>query len=116
MKTLTKDARGFIEGVTAYIRQDRAGARVLPRVESLFTKVTATAKRERSARVLTAVPLTGAERDTVTKSLEKILGHAVECDFKVSEELLGGIKVQVADWVVDSSLATQLASIAESLM
>ena len=57
-----------------------------------------------------------SEKEAVTKMLERILGHEVECKFTVHEELVGGMKIQVADWVVDTSLSSQLASMSESLI
>ena len=47
--------------------------------------------------------------------LAGLLGHAVECHYSIDASLVGGIKIQVADWIVDSSLATQVATIARSV-
>ncbi len=115
MKTFNRDTKGFIEGVTEYIRKDGKAQSILPRVRSLLTKVTAGAKKERVAQVSSAVVLTGPERATVRRVIEKILGREIECQFTTDAALLGGMKVTVADWVVDTSLSTQLESITQSL-
>lgn len=116
MKTLSRDARGFIEGVTTYIRSDAHARQVLPKVSALFSKVTTAAKKERVATVSTCITPTESEKTAVTEMLERILGHEVECRFTVNEELLGGMKIQVADWVVDTSISSQLTSMSESLI
>jgi F-type H+-transporting ATPase subunit delta len=114
MKMLSKDARGFIEEVAGFVRSDARAKTVAPRVTSLLTKVTASAKREQNAQVKSVVQLSGPEKKQIEKLLIRLLGHAVECHFSIDESLVGGIKIQVADWIVDSSLTTQVATIARS--
>jgi F-type H+-transporting ATPase subunit delta len=116
MKPLSKDAKGFIEGVTSYIRDDAHGSRVLPRVSALLTKVTSAAKKERTASVISAIPLSDNEKSSVSRVLAKILEHDVACQYAVDPTLLGGIKVAVADWVVDTSLSGQLGILSGALL
>ena len=71
MKPLSKDARGFIEGVTSYIRSDARGKQVLPRVEALFTKVTNAAKKERVATVTSVLSLSESEKLSVERVLSE---------------------------------------------
>ncbi|MCX6792310.1 MAG: F0F1 ATP synthase subunit delta [Candidatus Gottesmanbacteria bacterium] len=116
MKMLSKDARGFIEEVAMYVRSDARAKTVAPRVTSLLTKVTAAAKREQNAQVKSAVALLEPEKKRIEAVLVRLLGHSVECQYSIDESLVGGIKIQVADWIVDSSLTTQVASIARSIL
>lgn len=115
MKTLSKDARGFIEEVASFVRSDARATSVAPRVSTLLTKVTASAKREQNAQVKSAIALLEPEKKRIESVLTKLLGHAVECHYSIDESLIGGIQIQVADWIVDSSLATQVATIAHSV-
>ena len=116
MKTLSKDERGLIDGVASYIRSDSRGKQILPKVSALFTKVTSAAKRERVATVASVVALSEAEKKSVGRMLSSIIGHDVECRFVINGELLGGMKITVADWVVDTSLARDLTQLAHSLV
>ena len=116
MKTLSKDARGFIDGVTKYMRSDRRGKQILPKVSALFTKVTSAAKRERIATITSVVVLSESEKSTIARVLRNILEHDVECRFIINPDLLGGMKIQVADWIVDSSLSSQLESLSQLLI
>jgi len=116
MKPLSKDARGFIDGVAKYMRSDARGSQMFPKVQSLFTRVTTAAKKERTADVATVVSLSESEKAVVCRVLEKILGHAVECRFTLDADLLGGMKITVADWVVDTSLSSQLAHMSNALI
>jgi F0F1-type ATP synthase delta subunit len=115
MKTLSKDARGFIDEITTYVRSDARAQTVAPRVTTLLTQVTAAARREQTAQVKSAVTLLGPEKKRIEAVLVRLLGHAVECRYSVDKSLIGGIHIQVADWIVDSSLATQVATIAHAV-
>jgi len=116
MKMLSKDARGFIEGVASFVRSDARAKTMIPRVQSLLTKVSAAAKKEQNAVVNSVVTLLPAEKKRIETLLERFLGHEVECHYSIDTSLVGGIKIQVADWVVDSSLTTQLTRIARSIV
>lgn len=116
MKTLSKDARGFIDEVASFVRSDARAKNVAPRVTTLLTKVTTAAKREQNAQVKTAVPLLGPEKKRIEAVLSNLLGHSVTCQYSIDAAMIGGIHIQVADWIVDSSLESQLKGIAHSVI
>lgn len=116
MKTLSNDARGFIDGVAQYVSRSKRGKSVLPKMQSLFTKVTAAAKKERIATVTSVVALSETERNSIKRVLGQILEHDVECHFSLDPDLLGGVTIKVADWVVDTSLSSQLTSLTTTLV
>jgi F-type H+-transporting ATPase subunit delta len=60
------------------------------------------------ATVTTAVELTPADRDRVTDGLSKRLGKVVVLDVLVDPTILGGLKLQYGDRLVDASVATRL--------
>lgn len=115
MKTLSKDARSFVEGVTKYIRSDRRGSQVLPRVQSLLTKVTSAAKRERITTVSSVIPLSDSEKKGVERIVSNLVGHDIDCYFRLDPDLLGGMRIQIADWVIDTSLSSQLTGLTSLL-
>lgn len=112
MQTISKEARGFVEGVVAHLRKGGKVKGAAPKVQSLLFKVTAQAKREREAVVTSSVKLTAAEQTAITKALSSVMGRKVEVSCRISADLLGGIKIQMADWVVDASLVGQLEQMA----
>lgn len=115
-KTLTKDARGFVEGVVTYLRHDGRSKGAIPKVQALLGKVTAQAKKERVANVKASVTLSSAEKTALSHILAKFIGHPVQLECHVHPELLGGVRIQVADWVVDTSIVTQIDRMAETLL
>ena len=112
--SLTKDAKGFIDGVVSYLSSDKSGPTVMPRVTSLLHKVSAQAKQERFAKVTSVVSLTLDEKKHITLVLTKLLGHGVEIENVLDTHLVGGLRIQVADWILDTSFDRQLAEMVSS--
>lgn len=114
MQTLTKDAKGFIDGVVTYLSSDKSEPAVMPRVTSLLHKVSAQAKKERFAKVYSTVNLTSGEKEHIVQVLTKLLGHGVEIETVIDAHLVGGLRIQVADWILDTSLDRQLTEMVSS--
>lgn len=107
MKSLSQDARGFVEGVVAHLK--RSGkAPINPKVQTLLLKMSAAAKREHQAVVESAVKLEAREVQIIARILSGISGHEVSLNALVNPSLIGGIKVTMADWVMDLTLASEL--------
>jgi F-type H+-transporting ATPase subunit delta len=112
---LTKDARGFVDGVVTYLRTDGKAQGVVPKVEAFLGKMTSAAKKEKTAKIKSSVALTANEKKSLEKALGRALGHEVGLECSVDEDLLGGMRVQIGDWVVDTTLKSQLEQMAEML-
>lgn len=112
MKSNSKDARGFVEGVITHLKQSDKGREVSSKVETLLLKMTNNAKREHRAHVESAVKLTEAESQAIVRMLSRLAGHEVSLTNTVEPSLIGGIRVTMGDWVVDSSLRNELQEMA----
>lgn len=113
--TLTKDARGLVSEVVTYLKRDWQSSTVVPRVQTLLSRVTAQAKKEKTAIVTTSVALSEAEKKTLTQILSKIMGHDMEIENTVADDVIGGMRIQVGDWVVDTTLESQLTRLGATL-
>jgi F-type H+-transporting ATPase subunit delta len=67
------------------------------------------------ARITSAQPLTGEQRDEIVAALEKRYGKKIEAELDVDAELLGGARVQVGDQVIHASVRDALAQMAAAL-
>lgn len=114
MSSLSKDARGFVDGVVSYLSHGEKSS-VVPKVATLLHKVTTQAKRQRSATVQSSVAMAAGDRTHLERILARVLGHAVDVEYTVNSTLLGGFRVQVADWIVDTSLSAQLTLMMSSM-
>ncbi|MGW4598549.1 F0F1 ATP synthase subunit delta, partial [Streptomyces sp. NPDC004457] len=103
------------------------GGRAKPATERLVTRL-ATAPRGRSletgleslsklaaerrnrmvAVVTSAVPLSDGQRDRLGAALAKLYGRRMHLNLDVDPEVVGGIRVQVGDEVINGSLADRL--------
>ncbi len=61
-----------------------------------------------NATIYSAVPLTDAEKREIVKAIEKRVGSKVQPTFSVRASLLGGLRIEVGDLVIDTSLARQV--------
>ena len=116
MKGITKEARGFVSGVMGYLKGERKAKSMMPKMQKLLSKVTEQARVARTATVMSAVKLTKAEEAKVGKFLGTLVGHSVSIRTEVHEDLLGGVRIQVADWIIDTSIKTQIQTIGRLLL
>lgn len=116
MVALHKDARFFVDGITTYLRREgKLGDTVIPRMTALFDKVTASAKGQKIAYVESAVPLNSTEKQKISLLLSRLLDHDVGLDCSVEPQAIGGFKIQVGDWVVDTTVRGQIDALKNSL-
>jgi F-type H+-transporting ATPase subunit delta len=108
MKSISKDARGFVEGVVAHLKGSGKARTVAPKVQSLLLKMSAAAKREHQATVESAVKLTVSETQAIARILSGLAGHEVSLTNTISPSLIGGVRVTMADWVMDTSVKNEL--------
>lgn len=75
------------------------------------------ARRQRTwiAEVTVARPLGAGQQDRLATGLKRLFGRDLKLDVAVDPELVGGIRVQVGDDVVDSSLQTRLLDLQRKL-
>ncbi len=87
------------------------------RLDHLFPLINAFNKRYDAhkgivnAEVTSAVPLTGAQFETLKTTLGKTLGQSAEISTSVDPAILGGLKVRVGSRLFDASLKTKLDSL-----
>ncbi len=68
-----------------------------------------------AAEVVSALPLTAEEQDTVKRDVLARLGNQATVTFRVDPTILGGLVVRVGDKVMDNSVAGQLESMRQGL-
>ncbi len=68
----------------------------------------------RSARVESAVALSGDQQQSVRDSLSRLKGSEVAVEFSENADLIGGMRVKIGDDVFDGSVKTRLAGLGES--
>jgi len=69
----------------------------------------------KTARVTSAVPLTGTEQEAFRQKVTKRFGDDLEFQFEVDPALMGGVVLRVGDQVIDGSVAAKLAALRDQL-
>jgi len=109
MKSLQKDARGFVAGVVTQLKKTGKTSSMTPKVQSLLMKMTAGARKERQAVVESAVTLTGDEERAIERVLATVSGHDVSLEMRLEPSIIAGFRIQMADWVMDTSMKSELS-------
>lgn len=68
------------------------------------------------AEVVTAIPLASKTEAKLKTQLEQYLGQSVEMHCETEPSILGGFQVKIGDRMIDGSLKTQLAGLAQALV
>jgi F-type H+-transporting ATPase subunit delta len=84
-------------------------------VDAEFQRLADEAAGRVRATVTTAVELSVSERDRVAAELSKRLGKKIELEVLVDATILGGMKLQYGDRLVDASVATRLQQLRRRL-
>jgi len=107
---LATDAQNFLR---VLIDNDRLA--LLPEIRGIFEEL----KNEREgvvdAVIASAYPLADGELASLVADLEKRFGRRVNPRVSVERALIGGVRVQVEDEVIDGSVRGKLAAMAAAL-
>ena len=87
--------------------QSNGDMELLPRVVAILRRKT-TAQR---ATVTSAVELDAETRQRVEGSVRGRYGPEVQVRYEIDPELIGGLKIQVGDEVIDGSVAARLGEL-----
>lgn len=82
--------------------------RSVPDALDAFGAVAARRRQRLLARVTAAVPLTEDQRERLARLLERLYGTTMRLNVEVDPEILGGLRIQVGDEVIDASVLSRL--------
>lgn len=74
-----------------------------------YAQVAAQRRERLVADVVAAVPLTQEQRERLEAALVRLYGHRVQLNVDVDPAVIGGLRLQVGDEVIDSTVLTRLA-------
>ena len=112
------DRAGLVDGLlggsalpatVALVKQSLSGGyRSVTVALEEYQKVAAAVQDERVAEVRTAHPLADADRERLEQALSRQYGRDVHLNVVVDPSLLGGLRVEIGDDVIDGSVAARL--------
>lgn len=107
---LTKEMTGLL-GVMAQKRR----LFILPQLIVKLREMISADKGEVVAEVTAAKAMTKAQQDKLAKALKASVGKEVKINLAVDESLIGGLIVKVGSKMIDSSIASRLNALQNSM-
>jgi F-type H+-transporting ATPase subunit delta len=118
-QAIGKVAEGLgLAGATANALRLMASKRrlgVLPGVLAGLKEMIAEEKGEVSADVRSATPLSDEQHAKLAETLKRQVGRDVKMNVAVDESLIGGLVVKLGSRMIDTSIATKLARLRNSM-
>lgn len=88
---------------------------LMPQVAAALAQTAGGRSGPSRADIVSAVELTAEEQADLRRMLTQQHGEGLVFDFRVDPALLGGLRVRVGDRLIDTSVASRLALLRESL-
>lgn len=88
---------------------------VLPQLVNALRLAIADEKGEVTAEVRAATPLSSEQETALAETLKKSIGKDVKMNITVDERLIGGLVVKVGSKMIDTSIASRLAALQNTM-
>jgi len=115
MSIKSQDVRNFVDGIIRHVKTEGDTGTVFPKVTTLLHKISKSDSKKNTAIVTSSAELTVEQKNSVRKVLEKKVNHALAIDYQTDKSLIAGLKVQLGDMVIDTSLNHQIDQMTGSL-
>ncbi|WP_155160879.1 F0F1 ATP synthase subunit delta [Sansalvadorimonas verongulae] len=109
--TLDNNGQNFVRTLA-----DNKRITLLPQIAELFEAFKAEQEQSVDAEVLSAFPLDHEQLNKLADKLRTRLGSEVRLSNTVDPELIGGVVIRAGDLVIDSSVKTRLAKLANAML
>ena len=78
------------------------------KISETFLKLCSQKRGEVKASLISSKELSSAELDEISKDLSKSMGSIIKFDYKVDKKLIGGLKLQLGSFMIDTSIKNKL--------
>ena len=78
------------------------------KISESFLKLCSKKRGEIKASLISSKELSKSELDEVSKDLSAAMGSTLKLDYKVDKELIGGLKLQLGSFMIDTSIRSKL--------
>jgi len=81
-----------------------------------FLSLTSKKRGELKAFLTSSRKLTNEELESLNKDLSQTVGASIKFDYKVDEDLIGGLKVQIGSLMIDTSIKNKLKKYEQTML
>ena len=96
-------------------REKSESTRVSKILES-FQKICLTKRGEVNASLISSKELSESELKIFSKDLSNSIGSNLKFDYKVNKELIGGLKLQLGSFMIDTSIKNKLKKYEQAML
>ncbi len=107
---LNDEGRNFV-----LLLAENGRVEILPEVSEMFEQLKTQHEGVLDAKILSAFPMSDAQLRDLVAHLEKKFKRKIEAKVSVDPELIGGVKVEIGDEVLDASVRGKLEAMAVAL-
>ena len=86
------------------------------KISESFLKLCSKKRGELKASLISSKELSQAELDEISKDLSKSMGSTIKFDYKVDKELIGGLKLQLGSFMIDTSIKNKLKKYKQAML
>lgn len=115
MKAKSVVMKGFVSGVISSLKSEAAAKHAVPKVEAFLNQVTQKAWDENTANVEVATTISDHESEKLGEILSRLTGREMKLKVSIKEGLIAGMRIAVGEWIIDTSIANQLARMEQIL-
>lgn len=88
---------------------------ILPQLSELYEQLKAQYESVLEVKVISAFPIDAAQLKKLISVLEAKFQHKVNAQVSVDNKLIGGVKIEIGDQVIDNSVSGKLEAMAAAL-
>ncbi len=81
-----------------------------------FLRLCSKKRGEVKASLISSKELSSIELEKISKDLSKSMGSVIKFDYKVDKELIGGLKLQVGSFMIDTSIKNRLKKYEQAML
>jgi len=78
------------------------------KISESFLKLCSKKRGELEASLISSKDLSKSEIETISKDLSATMGSSIKFNYKVDKELIGGVKIQLGSFMIDTSIKNKL--------
>ena len=81
-----------------------------------FLRLCSKKRGEIKASLISSKKLSQNELDSISKDLSASMGSVIKFDYKLDEELIGGLKLQLGSFMIDTSIKNKLKKFEQAML
>ena len=81
-----------------------------------FLKLCSRKRGEVKASLISSKELSESELENISKDLSSLMGSIIKFDYKIDKELIGGLKLQLGSFMIDTSIKNKLKKFEQQMI